>query len=209
MWAKKKLVWLTSKESVINWLSKSNILTQTKRKLVLISKKTFYFVHKLVLKRLTKNVYHYKYSKNGRFGAIFISTLIFKATHEFNLKINLDEKNKKKTVLAHFGDNLDFKGNLNYSPVNNLHTLFRMSHFWVLKRMWMISTWTILLSYQGDNCSREDFQISMLYPFAKKSWRAFICSSAEIVSLLMRSYLKKTPWPFRISWSNGILHLFW
>ena len=110
-------------------MSKSNILTQTKRKLVLISKKTFYFVNKLVLKRLTKNVYHYKYSKNGRFGAIFISTLIFKATHEFNLKINLDEKIKKKTVLAHFGDNLDFKGNLNYSPVNNLHTLFRMSQW--------------------------------------------------------------------------------
>ena len=154
-------------------------------------------------------MYHYKYSKNGRFGAIFISTLIFKSTHEFNLKINLDEKMKKKTVLAHFGDNLDFKGNLNYSPVNNLHTLFRMSHLWVLKRMWIISTWTIPLSYQGDNCSREDFQISMLYPLAKKSWRTFICSSVEIVSLLMRSYLKKTPWPFWISWSNGILHLFW
>ena len=45
------------------------------------------------------------------------------------LKSTLMNDKKKKTVLAHFGDNLDFKGNLNYSPVNNLHTLFRMSHF--------------------------------------------------------------------------------
>ena len=87
VWAKKKLVWLTSKESVINWLSKSNILTQTKRKLVLISKKTFYFVHKLALKRLTKNVYHYKYSKNDWFLRQLMN-LILKSTLMKKLKKN-------------------------------------------------------------------------------------------------------------------------
>ena len=71
---------------------------------------------------------------------------------------------KKRTVLAHFGDNLDFKGNLDYSPVNSIHSFFRMSYSWVVKRLWMISPWTILLSrLRGVNCSLEDFKILMLY----------------------------------------------
>ena len=39
-----------------------------------------------------------------------------------------------------------------------------MSYSWVVKRLWMISSWTILLSrHRGVNCSLEDFKILMLY----------------------------------------------
>ena len=94
----------------------------------------------------------------------------------------------QKTVLAHFEISFDFKGNFNCSQVNNFHILFTMSHSWVLKRVWTLSSWMILLSrhqhrWKGVDCLGEDFQISMLYLLAKKSWCALNCSSVKIVSL--------------------------
>ena len=130
--------------------------------------------------------------------ARFKINLDFKSTHECNLdfksthECNLDFKSTlksiliSKTVLAHFEISFDFKGNFNCSQVNNFHIIFTMSHSWVLKRVWTLSSWMILLSrhqhrWKGVDCLGEDFQISMLYLLAKKSWCALNCSSVKIV----------------------------
>ena len=49
--------------------------------------------------------------RKGDFGALWETTLILKATHELNLdfKSTLKSTLISKTVLAHFGNNLDFK----------------------------------------------------------------------------------------------------
>ena len=49
--------------------------------------------------------------------AIKPCTLILKETHDANLGVEVD---LKKTVLAHFEINHDFKGNLNYSKNRDL-----------------------------------------------------------------------------------------
>ena len=49
--------------------------------------------------------------RRGDSGALWKTTLILKATHELNLdfKSTLKSTLISKTVLAHFGNNLDFK----------------------------------------------------------------------------------------------------
>ena len=59
------------------------------------------------------------------FLAHFKSNFDLKANHEFNLEIKVDLKStliSNKQFFEHFGDNLDFKGNLNYSQVLNNFT---------------------------------------------------------------------------------------
>ena len=69
-----------------------------------------------------------------------------------------------------------FQGNLNFSQVNN-------THMWVLKRVWILFSLTILLSCHRDvDCLCEDFQISILYLLTRKSYayRSYFLGGAWI-----------------------------
>ena len=59
------------------------------------------------------------------FLAHFKRNFDLKANHEFNLEIKVDLKStliSNKQFFEHFADNLDFKGNLNYSQILNNFT---------------------------------------------------------------------------------------
>ena len=118
----------------------------------------------------------------GGFWLILKTTLIFKAAHEFNLNFKSTLKNGYCT----FWWQPWFLENLNFSQVNNVHNVSLFSSE-------ELFSWTIILndSLKRFSCHTigvlivfcEDFQISMLYLPAQKSWCALIFSSVQRVSL--------------------------
>ena len=135
-----------------------------------------------------------------------ISTFIFKVTHEINvdfkstLKLTLITTKQFFTFLNQpWFKKKQFFAFLNQPWFQRQLKLFKMiiftpssvSYLWVLKRVWILCSWTILLNNFLERSSSfcEDFQTPILDLFAKKSWCALICSFVKIVSLLMRSYL--------------------
>ena len=100
---------------------------------------------------------------------------------QVNLEINLDFK---KTVFAHFQINLDFRATI----IFHRWITFTISLSWVLKTVRISSSRMILFNDSLVAPSRcwlfcEDFQRSILYFLAKKSWCALVSSSVKAVSL--------------------------
>ena len=100
---------------------------------------------------------------------------------QVNLEINLDFK---KTVFAHFQINLDFRATI----IFHRWITFTISHSWVLKTVRISSSRMILfndslVAPSGCWLFCEDFQRSILYFLAKKSWCALVSSSVKAVSL--------------------------
>ena len=117
----------------------------------------------------------------GGIWKILKTTLIFKATHKFNLdfKSTLKSTLISKRELLHIFKTTLISRQLEFSLVNDIHNVSILSSE---EGLWILFSGTILLLHHwGIDCLCEDFQISMLYLLTKKLLCALIWSSVITV----------------------------